>query len=294
MLIGYMGCFFVPALMRSVFKDDPVWEIQSQRWIWYSLAGTAAGMACWLALGDGNWLVRLLATGWAFVCMWLAWQLAVYVAFYGEAFTPGSTKAGFSYGPAGLAVFALAITFTPLAVMRLVLGMRLVRPGELGPLLPTPRQFTLKQLLCAIAIVGVTLGLARVIAPVDLSYFVLFTIPWKLSWFTEEAACYSITAIPTAICMAFYPRRLHWALVYFVVTFIAVTFLRAFPSMGWTVLRRVNNSYHILSTVNYSAVLLVYASLLLFGLRALSYRLQWRRSKAASDDATTVLATSSN
>jgi len=116
--------------------------------LWYSLASAAVAVGCWIALGDGSGVVRLIVGAWSLICVWIVWLVSIQIYSIREPGQPGSTTEGFTIYATGNAVIALVVVIVVSGLTRLMTGLRLVRDSQIGPLIPTRRSFTLTEFLC--------------------------------------------------------------------------------------------------------------------------------------------------
>jgi hypothetical protein len=196
----------------------------------YSLAGAAVAVGCWIALGDGNVLMRFVAGTWGLVYVWIVWQTSNYIFAIYQPGNPGSTVEGFTVYATGNAIIALLVTVALVGLTRVTSGLRLVRDPQMGPLIPTRRRFTLSEFLIGVAICAATLGAARLVAPRDLTYFTWFTKPKEVLNFVWIWSYTAAIAIPTAAILIF-SRKPHWAICYFLVAVTAI--VAQYPLSRW-------------------------------------------------------------
>jgi hypothetical protein len=207
--------------------------------LWYSLASAAVAVGCWIALGDGSGVVRLIMGAWSLICFWIVWLLSIHIYSVREPGQPGSTTEGFTIYATGNAVIALFVAIVLSGITRLMTGLRLVRDSKIGPLIPTRRRFSLTECLCGMAIIATTLGAARLVAPRDLAYFAWFAMPKAVLGFHWTWVYTSIIAVPTAMTLVFFPRRAILAAGYFLATVTALVlqkhwnFLGKVPFSAW-------------------------------------------------------------
>jgi hypothetical protein len=243
-------------------------------YVWYSLTSAAMAVACWIALGDGSVVARLLAGIWGLVAVWIIWQSSIYVYAVFQAGNLGSTSEGFTVYATGNAVIALVVTCALVAIARATVGLRLARDPQLGPLIPASRHFTLAELLWIVAIFATTLGTARLVAPRDLSYFAWFTATeiWGFAW---GWGCMAIVAIPGALVLVYWRKPL-WALGYFL---LAVTAIVVHQRWGFVGRMRLSSwrFYWLLEAFRVFQVVAHVAALSLV-LKWQDYRLVWRWS----------------
>jgi hypothetical protein len=199
--------------------------------LWYSLASAAVAVGCWISLGDGNGVLRLIVGAWSLICVWIVWIVSIQIYSIREPGEPGSTTEGFTVYATGHAIIALAIVMVLLGPIRLTTGLRLIRDSQLGPLIPSRRSFTLIEFLCGVAVVATTLGAARLVAPRDFAYFEWFTMPKEVLNFHWIWTYTSIIAVPTSL-MLVYPRRIVLAASYFLATVCALVLQKHWSFVG--------------------------------------------------------------
>lgn len=240
--------------------------------LFYSLAAAAIAVGCWIALGDGSWVIRFLVGAWSLICVWIMWMLAVRIYAINQPGQPGSTTEGFTIYAAGNAVIALFVTTLLIGPARLLTGLRLVRDAQLGPLIPTRRSFTLTEFLCGVAIIATTLGAARLVAPRDWTYFAWFARPKAVLGFHWHWTCATLVAVPTALLLV-YPRRVFLAAFYFSAAVAAVIL-----QQRWNVLGKVSLSgwgvYWVREALRVAPVV-IHASALMGLFKYLGYSLTW-------------------
>jgi hypothetical protein len=275
----WIAAYFLSPALHHFVSGNRDWEFRTQLWIWFSLSGTATGLACWLTLGDGRWFVRLVLVLWAFVWSWMVWQLAAYVAFQAEERTAASSIMGFGNYAVGVALIAFTASASLLITARLVLGTRLQRDHALGPLATFPRRFSLSQFMVVIAILSVSVGVARIIVSKDLSWAAVFTFPDRVAGLFYSSFCNALIVIPVALTLVFLPQRIVWAILYFGIGCFVFTVFEAIPWMGWKATDRLT-TYWIANTLTYAAMLTLFAAIPLMGLRLAGYELRLRAGEA--------------
>jgi hypothetical protein len=269
-LVIYLSYVFGQALLYQRLQSDS-WKAIIELWVWYSLSGVAMAVACWMALGDGSTAVRLATSLLVMIWAWIVWQASTYVAFVRQPGERGSTTEGFTVYAAGQAVYPLLITALGLTACRWMFGLRLVR--TLNP--PTPRTtFTLGELLAAMAIVAVTLGVARIVAPADTAY--ISSLGLDLG--TAEYWTYiALAVLPAGFLIAFQPRHFAIGIAYYTAAIVAIVFRNKFEFVGRMPISQWWFFFHGEWLGN--AVLLVHVVAFLALLRAQGYQLRWGVTK---------------
>jgi hypothetical protein len=135
-------------------------------------------------------------------------------------------------------VIGLVVAVSLVGLTRLATGLRLARDPLAGPLIPMRTRFTLAEFLCGVAIVGVTLGAIRLVAPRDWGYFAWFTMPKEVLNFFWIWTYTTFIAVPTVLLLV-YPRKLLLAAGYFFLTITLLVlqqrweFIGSMPLSGW-------------------------------------------------------------
>jgi hypothetical protein len=244
------------------------WKAIIEIWVWYSLSGIAMAVACWIALGDGSVAIRIATSLLMIVWAWITWQASTYVAFVRQPGERGSTTEGFTIYAAGQAFYPLLIAALGLAACRWIFGLRFIH--TLNP--PAAQlTFTLRQLLVAIAIVAVTLGVARIVAPTDLAY--LASLDPSLG--TAEYWTYlTLAVIPAGFFIASQPRRFAIGIACYTSAIVAIVLKNKFEFVGRVPLSTWWFYFH--GELLGNAVLLGHVIAFVGVLRWHGYQLWWR------------------
>src|SRR5688500_7086693 len=88
MFAAYVAYLIGLASLGHLVTNDTL-SIAVTEYRWYSLASAAIAIGCWIALGDGNGLIRLVLGAWGLVCLWIVWQTTIYTYALREPGQPG-------------------------------------------------------------------------------------------------------------------------------------------------------------------------------------------------------------
>jgi hypothetical protein len=266
-VVGYCASFLLLALLtycgdlrHSEYIPVPL-VAGSLQW---GLKGGVMVAACWLALGDGSWLMRLATC--ASVLVWIS---IVWLASLNLARFEGPPIGSWGYYP----LLHIPYLFVPLAALltagRVLWGLAFVADTS-QPLVAAPRQFSLAQILLVVAACAATLGAIRLIAPRDLVGLAW----WKQLDFHQNAMLWcpveAATSVPTALILVF--RRRWWpaAILYFPLAAIVGTLFQRFVWVGPGAWQRLD--FYALVTIEAAIVSLAgliwfFAALWLMGYR---------------------------
>jgi hypothetical protein len=273
LLLAVYVAYLLGLASTAHLVTDHLLSAAAMECVWYSLSCAAVAVGCWIALGDGNAIVRFVMGAWGLICVWIVWQASIYIYAVHEPGEPGSTSEGFTVYAAGHAVIALVVTYILVAIVRVTTGLCLSRDPSLGPLIATRTRFTLAEFLCGVAICATTLGAARLVAPRDLTYFTWFTLPKEVLNFVWIWTYTAIIAIPTALMLVFF-RRLRLPCCYFLATITALVlqqkwaFFLKMPLSGW-------KFYWLLQTLRMVHVV-IHVGVVMAVLKWEGYSLTWR------------------
>lgn len=226
----------------------------------WGLKGGVLAVACWLALGDGHWLVRLATCVLALVWISIGWLAALKMARF-----EGPPIGSWGFYPLLHIPYLFVPTAVVLASARAACGLRFVGDSP-QPLVAAPRQFTLSQVLLVVAGCAATLAAMRAVAPPDRDGLLW----WWRTDFHQNAAVWCLidaaTSVPTALVLVFRARWWLVATIYFPVAATVGTLL------GPNAWRRLD--FYALLTMEHALISLAVLIWLFAALRWMGYRLQ--------------------
>jgi hypothetical protein len=273
-VVGALSAYFAFALAVAVlsqFADIPKSDYLAvpplSLIVQWGPRGVVYALACWLAWGDGHWLVRLATCLVVLVWTWVFWQASLNVAGHGDwGSYPLLHVPYMLLWPAGI-----------LAALRLVFGLHLAGDGE--PLVRTPRQFRLIHVLLGISGIAAALGAIRLVSHPGLVGLGM----WRDVEFHQSAALWITTdmlaAIPNATILVYGRGKWAAAIACFVLVVVAGTYVSLSVWSNPPGLRTL--FFYSLMTGEQALVSLVVLLWFLAALRWAGYRLRWRRGAEA-------------
>jgi hypothetical protein len=266
-LLAYLGAMLLQAFLVAYIPVEP-WRGLLATSVQWSLIGAAIAAACWVGLGDGFWITRLVGSLFALVWVWIVWQEGIYLADV-EA-THNLARCRY-YVDKSLVLFVA--TAAGFAGVRWLVHLRFTHRDEGKAPIGRP-QFTLQQSLIGMAIIAGTLGIARIVAPADRAF-------WTATpglWYPHQGSFFFWTFFPVAvltpvaIVSVFRVQWLPLAILYLLVVVVAV----GVAWDDWRVLTPTRLATWTLESLAQAGVLLPHLVVLFATLRLMGYRLARR------------------